>query len=98
MVHPARWALVLHDCCGIGLEEGEENAEGTSGPGRGIGPADIPVDVPTSRTHLVCKEHFLEIVTQPLPGVCPNCGHVSRSITDIVDWAMTLQEGFPPRA
>lgn len=40
--------------------------------------------------YLVCARHFEEIVSQRLPAACERCGQTSRSIADIVDWAMSI--------
>lgn len=42
------------------------------------------------RAHLVCEEHFHALTTQRLPGECRSCGHVSRSLSDVVDVAWTI--------
>ena len=47
------------------------------------------------QSHLVCQEHFLELVSQKFPARCVSCGTVSRSLADVVDTAMTLC-GQPP--
>ncbi|GAB4590095.1 hypothetical protein Ntsu_79270 [Nocardia sp. IFM 10818] len=44
----------------------------------------------TDLEQLLCQPHFLALVGQPLPGRCERCGHISRSVHDIVDRAMTV--------
>ena len=40
--------------------------------------------------HLACDEHFFALVSQKLPGECTSCGHLSRTLSDVVDVAWTI--------
>ncbi|AMY56267.1 MULTISPECIES: hypothetical protein [Nocardiaceae] len=43
--------------------------------------------------HLACDEHFFDLISQKLPGVCTSCGHLSRTLSDVVDVAWTIGTG-----
>lgn len=50
----------------------------------------------TRRAHLVCHEHFHELIDQRLPAQCPVCSAISRTVGDVVDTAMTLGGDIRP--